>query len=498
MVGTLSGLGTERQSLDLGRIVHRVWTTMWTGCAPVGSLWNVACRPAVGPVFRVETSRRGGLGRPILGVVWGAMAPRVEVRRSARRRRTVTAFRERDTIVVLIPQRMSRADERVFVDDMVQRVLAREARARGARSDAELLARARQLAAELPGRRPRSGAGAQQRPLGGQPAAALGVVYAEHRRDPAVRPPAADAGLGGRLRPGARARPPGRADPLGAGSGSWSAAIRDAEKARGYLEGYLAGRSRQSGSGRCPRPTPTPSSTDLPGVGSRWCSRPTVPRQPRRRNRAGRLRSRLPRRRVRGARRPGRGAVRDRRSGLDRRAALAGCPAAAAADRHRASLRPALAGTSTTWWWSRPTSPTSPAWCWPRSSGSCPGSIWRSPRRRTASGAWPWGCRSRSRTGSRPTCWTSTAARSTGCGADRVPRSRWALVPGLAPAAHSGRPPIGSTPGWRAGRRLARSWPARRLPDGGLGSRVARWPTDSAAHAGNGATPLRARDAGDG
>ena len=34
--------------------------------------------------------------------------PKVEVRRSARRRRTVTAYRERDTIVVLIPGRMSR------------------------------------------------------------------------------------------------------------------------------------------------------------------------------------------------------------------------------------------------------------------------------------------------------------------------------------------------------------------------------------------------------
>lgn len=74
------------------------------------------------------------------------MAPRVEVRRSTRRRRTVTAFRERDTIVVLIPQRMSRADERVFVEDMVRRVLAREARAVGTRSDEELLARGQQLA----------------------------------------------------------------------------------------------------------------------------------------------------------------------------------------------------------------------------------------------------------------------------------------------------------------------------------------------------------------
>ena len=32
-------------------------------------------------------------------------APKVEVRRSSRRKRTVTAYRERDTIVVLLPAR---------------------------------------------------------------------------------------------------------------------------------------------------------------------------------------------------------------------------------------------------------------------------------------------------------------------------------------------------------------------------------------------------------
>jgi predicted metal-dependent hydrolase len=72
--------------------------------------------------------------------------PRVEVRRSARRTRTVTAFRERDTIVVVIPQRMSRAEERSFVESMVQKVLAREARTAPPRGDGELLARAAALA----------------------------------------------------------------------------------------------------------------------------------------------------------------------------------------------------------------------------------------------------------------------------------------------------------------------------------------------------------------
>ena len=40
----------------------------------------------------------------------------VEVRRSARRRRTVSAYRDGDRTVVLIPARMTRAEERDWVD----------------------------------------------------------------------------------------------------------------------------------------------------------------------------------------------------------------------------------------------------------------------------------------------------------------------------------------------------------------------------------------------
>ena len=68
--------------------------------------------------------------------------PHVEVRRSPRRKRTVTAYRDRDTIVVLIPQRMTKADEKIFVGDMVRKVLDREARSAAPRGDDELLARA--------------------------------------------------------------------------------------------------------------------------------------------------------------------------------------------------------------------------------------------------------------------------------------------------------------------------------------------------------------------
>lgn len=82
--------------------------------------------------------------------------PRVEVRRSPRRRRTVTAYRERDTIVVLIPGRMSARDEQRFVHDMVERVLAREARSAAPSGDEALSARAGILAeAYLPQGAPR-------------------------------------------------------------------------------------------------------------------------------------------------------------------------------------------------------------------------------------------------------------------------------------------------------------------------------------------------------
>jgi predicted metal-dependent hydrolase len=72
--------------------------------------------------------------------------PRVEVRRSTRRRRTATAYRERDTIVVLLPARMSRVEEHALVTDLVGRVLARERRRAAPASDDDLHVRAEALA----------------------------------------------------------------------------------------------------------------------------------------------------------------------------------------------------------------------------------------------------------------------------------------------------------------------------------------------------------------
>ena len=69
-----------------------------------------------------------------------ASEPEVEVRRSARRRRTVSAHRDGDRIVVLVPAAMSRAEERRWVREMVARV--RRAEQRSQLSDDDLAERA--------------------------------------------------------------------------------------------------------------------------------------------------------------------------------------------------------------------------------------------------------------------------------------------------------------------------------------------------------------------
>ena len=67
----------------------------------------------------------------------------VEVVRSPRRRRTISAGRVGDRIVVHVPARMTRAEEDEWVDRMVRRVLAGERRRM--RSDDDLMARAAAL-----------------------------------------------------------------------------------------------------------------------------------------------------------------------------------------------------------------------------------------------------------------------------------------------------------------------------------------------------------------
>jgi predicted metal-dependent hydrolase len=68
----------------------------------------------------------------------------VEVRRSAKRRRTVSAYKNDDgTVVVLVPARMSRAEEQRWVTTMVGRLERQERRRRP--TDDKLMARAREL-----------------------------------------------------------------------------------------------------------------------------------------------------------------------------------------------------------------------------------------------------------------------------------------------------------------------------------------------------------------
>jgi predicted metal-dependent hydrolase len=67
----------------------------------------------------------------------------VEVRRSQRRRRTVSAYRDGERVVVMIPALFSGAEEREWVDKMVARLAAREKKGH---TDSALYERAQQLA----------------------------------------------------------------------------------------------------------------------------------------------------------------------------------------------------------------------------------------------------------------------------------------------------------------------------------------------------------------
>jgi predicted metal-dependent hydrolase len=67
----------------------------------------------------------------------------VEVRRSKRRRRTVSAYREGERIVVLIPASLTRKEEAEWVETMVARIEKAEQKAR--LSDDDLLERAQRL-----------------------------------------------------------------------------------------------------------------------------------------------------------------------------------------------------------------------------------------------------------------------------------------------------------------------------------------------------------------
>jgi predicted metal-dependent hydrolase len=104
-----------------GAPVWQVGSTTWTA-RPVDDL-----RGADGPLaYREDMS-----------------TSEVEVRRSRRRRRTVSAYREAGRTVVLIPARFTRAEEQQWVTTMLERLAKGERRRRP--SDDQLAARASEL-----------------------------------------------------------------------------------------------------------------------------------------------------------------------------------------------------------------------------------------------------------------------------------------------------------------------------------------------------------------
>ncbi|MBB5936824.1 hypothetical protein FHS42_003901 [Streptomyces zagrosensis] len=73
-------------------------------------------------------------------------ASAVEIRRSSRRRRTVSAYRDGDRTIVLLPARMSEAEEQRWVGVMLDKLAAQESKRM--LGDAELSARAKVLSGQ--------------------------------------------------------------------------------------------------------------------------------------------------------------------------------------------------------------------------------------------------------------------------------------------------------------------------------------------------------------
>lgn len=166
----------------------------------------------------------------------------VEVRRSARRRRTVSAYRDDGRTVVLIPARFTRAQEREWVDKMLARLTDGERRR--VPSDAELDRRAAELSRRyLAGAaRPRS----------------IRWVDNQQARWGSCTPGEGTIRISTRLK-----GMPGYvidyvvlhelAHLLSSGHGpdfwEWLAAYPRLERARGYLDGYAAARARGAAAG---------------------------------------------------------------------------------------------------------------------------------------------------------------------------------------------------------------------------------------------------------
>lgn len=94
------------------------------------------------PAHSAGIHQRSAADRPPRGSATSA----VEVRRSSRRSRTVSAYREGDRTIVLIPARMSEAEEQRWVSVMLDKLAAQESRR--ILGDSELAERAERLSAQ--------------------------------------------------------------------------------------------------------------------------------------------------------------------------------------------------------------------------------------------------------------------------------------------------------------------------------------------------------------
>ncbi|UED84303.1 M48 family metallopeptidase [Streptomyces profundus] len=187
------------------------------------------------------SQRSSSAGRSVLS---GDRSERVEVRRSSRRRRTVSAYREADRTVVLIPARMTAEEERRWVTVMLEKLAAQEERR--VLDDEDLARRAEELSARYfdGGARPDSVRWVtNQNARWGSCTPALGTIRLSHRLQ-GMPEYVIDYVL---LHELAHLLVPGH------GPGFWALLERypRTERARGFLEGVVA--AERLPHSRCPQ-----------------------------------------------------------------------------------------------------------------------------------------------------------------------------------------------------------------------------------------------------
>ena len=95
----------------------------------VHGLWTENSRAPLSPAS-AGSAGRDATPDTLDDVEDSSVEPLVEVRRSRRRKRTVSAYRDGERIVVMIPARMSRSEEQEWVATMIARVERAERRRR--------------------------------------------------------------------------------------------------------------------------------------------------------------------------------------------------------------------------------------------------------------------------------------------------------------------------------------------------------------------------------